>query len=202
MDYTPVLQETIGVSDRHHIETELDAIIYRNEFEKFRSEYLNFRHEETLIFLFIFLQIYVECFLHQHMRIIIELEFKSARTPIFDKWMAKERRYLPEKLDDFSKLFELSPSESLQLIAGIKERFGHLSDIRNQFAHGHKIAAWSDSEGNSGMTTARTLLTDAQLTRTEKEVNELGIMWNELLDQIQPKCNALRRIDNFKFQNI
>ena len=52
------------------------------------------------------------------------------------------------------------------------------------------------------MTTARTLLTDAQLTRTEKEVNELGIMWNELLDQIQPKCNALRRIDNFKFQNI
>lgn len=202
MDYSLNLHETIGISDKYRIETELDAVIYRQRFEKFRSEYQRSHQEETLIFVFIILQVYVECFLHQNMRRIVELEFKSTKTSIFNKWVKQERRKVLEKLDKFAELFNLSSIENSQLLDDIKKRFSSLSHVRNQFVHGHKIAAWSDSEGNSGVTSTRMLLSDAQLIQMEKEINELGAMWNDLLDQVQSQCKALKRIDSFRFQNI
>jgi hypothetical protein len=197
------LEESIGVSDFHRVELELDSIIHRNEFEKFRSEYLRSNEEKDLIFTFIVLQIYMECFLHQNMRKIVEMEFLPPRQAVREEWLSEpmERRDARDKIDYFVKLFDLGSLVSTP-VSGIKERFTNLTDIRNLLAHGHKIAKWSDSLGNSGTTKARSLLTRDQLTQIEKRVNELGLLWNELLDKIQPQCKVLRRIDDFKFQNI
>jgi len=202
MDYALNLSEHIGISDFNHVELELDSIIHRNQFEKFRSEYLRSNEEKDLIFTFIVLQIYTECFLHQNMRKIVEMEFLPPRQTIREEWTLGEGRDAREKIDCFVKLFRIAPSASLRPVSVIKGRFTSLTDMRNLLAHGHKISTWSDSSGNSGTTKARSLLTRDQLTQTEKEINELGLMWNKLLDRIQPECKALRRIDDFKFKNI
>lgn len=202
MDYALNLSEHIGISDFSRVELELDSIIHRNEFEKFRSEYLRSNAEKDLIFTFIVLQIYVECFLHQNMRRIVDLEFLPPRQSVRDEWMSGENRDARKKIDHLVKLLDMDPSATAPLVNGIKNKFTNITDIRNLLAHGHKISSWSDSSGVSGITEARSLLTRDQLTQTEKEINELGSQWNELLDQIQSECKALRRICDFKFQNI
>jgi hypothetical protein len=194
MDHALHLSEHVGVSEYHCATREVDAVIYRNEFLKFR--------QSELIFSFIVLQIYIECFLHQNMRRIVELEFKPPRKVIFDEWITKERRYVPQKLEHFINLFDLPPSESLYLVEGIKDRFKNISDIRNLLAHGHEISEWSDSEERASKTEALAILTKSQFAQTEKEINELGLMWNELLDHVQPRCKALNRMDDFKFKKI
>lgn len=202
MGYELSLSEHIGVSDFNRIELELDSIIHRNQFEKFRNEYLRGNEEKDLIFTFIILQIYMECFLHQNMRKIVELEFLLPRQTIRKEWALGEGRDVRKKIDCFVELFNVAPSVSSHLVSGVKDRFTSLTDIRNLLAHGHKIARWSDSSGASGSSKAHSLLTSDQLKQTEKEINEMGLLWNELLDKIQPQCKALRRIDDFKFQNI
>lgn len=197
------MYENISVSEYIKSEIEVSAIIYRKEFERHRSEYLKTKTESELIFTFILLQIYIECFLHQNMRRVVELEFKPPRDDICTNWLAGERRHVPTKINNFATLF-FSPVQAhiQQLLDTIKDRFGKISRIRNQFVHGHKVAAWSDSKGNAGSTPAKSLLSDAQLTKSITEINELGLAWNDLLDAILSQCKALERIDNFKFSSI
>ena len=203
MDLRINLHETIGISDHVKAETEIDAIIYRQEFERHRAEYLKSKTESELILTFIFLQIYSECFLHQNMRKVVELEFKPPRDAVHTAWLAGEKRYIPEKISNFITLFFAPvPNPIQQLTNIIKDRFGKISYIRNQFAHGHKVAAWSDSDGSSGSTPAKSLLTEAQLIQSIAEVNELGLAWNDLLDAVLPQCKALKREEDFKFPSI
>ncbi len=203
MDYSIDLHETIKVSEYIKAESEIDAVIYRQEFEHHRAEYLKSKAESELIFTFIFLQIYTECFLHQNMRRVVMLEFKPPRDSTYTTWLASEKRYVPEKMDNFIILFfSPAPAPIQQMADIIKDRLGKISSIRNQFAHGHKASAWSDSEGNSGSTPAKLLLTETQLTQSVTEINELGNAWNDLLDSIMPQCKALKRIDDFKFRSI
>lgn len=203
MDIFINMRESINISDYLKIETEVDTIIYRQEFERHRSEYLKTKTKPELIFTFILLQIYIECFLHQNMRRIVGFEFKPPRDGIYTAWLEDEEKYIPAKIDNFATLFFSSaPNHIQQLIDTIKDRFGKISHIRNQFVHGHKVAAWSDSEGNAGSTLAKSLLSDVQLTQSITEVNELGLAWNDLLDAVLPQCRALKRIDDYKFSNI
>ena len=202
MDHVLNFSEHVGVSEYHRITKEIDAVTYRNEFLKFRTGYLESHGQTELIFSFIVLQIYIECFLHQNMRRIVGLEFKPPRQVILNEWIKQERRYVPQKLEHFINLFEPPPSESLHLVEGIKDRFKNISDIRNLLAHGHEISEWSDSEERTGKTEALAILTKSQFAQTEKEINELGLMWNELLDHVAPRCKALNRVDDFKFKKI
>jgi len=203
MDYSINLHETVKVSDFVKEETELDVIIYRQEFEKYRQVYLQRKLEHDLIFCFIFLQVYIECFLHQNMRRVMSLEFKPPRDHVLTVWLQEERRKVPQKIDHFAtNFFSPIPTDVQQFTDLIKDRFGNISSIRNQFAHGHKISAWSDSDGNSGISQARSLLTENQLNQSIDEVNELGSAWNDLLDKVLSQCKALRRIDDFKFLKI
>jgi len=197
------LQENINISEYVYTEIELGAVIYRREFEKYHQEYLKSKSGSELIFSFIFLQIYVECFLHQNMRKIVELEFKPPRDGIYTKWLQGEHRYVPVKIEEFATLFFLSvPTNIKRLIDCIKDRFENISDIRNQFVHGHKIATWSDSRGNSGITPARSALIEKHLSQSIIDVNELGVAWNNLLDDSLLQCKALRHVESFKFSNL
>lgn len=203
MNHSIELHERIGVSDHVRAETEIDAVIYRQEFERHRAEYLKTKTGGELILAFIFLQIYVECFLHQNMRRVVESEFKPPREGVRATWLDGERRHVPDKIENFATLFFSGESSRVrQLVDCIKDRFAKITYIRNLFAHGHKVAAWSDSTGGSGSTPARELLIEARLNQVATEINELGSAWNELLDDIQPQCNALRGVGDFKFSHL
>lgn len=203
MHHSINLNESIKASDSFKIETEIDAIIYRQEFELHRKNYLKSKNESELIFTFIFLQIYVECFLHQNMRRIIQLEFKPPRDAIYMEWLACEARFIPAKIDNFVILFwNPIPEDPQKLLESIKDNFKKTSYIRNQFVHGHKVSAWSDSEGSSGFSPAKLLLTDEQLAMSVTKVNELGVAWNHLLDKTLLQCKALREVESFKFISL
>jgi len=203
MGYIIKINDSIGVSEHIKAETEIDAIIYRQEFENHRTEYLRAKKESELVIAFIFLQIYIECFLHQNMRKIVELEFKPPRDNTCSTWLGGEKRYVQAKIDNFATLFFAPvPDDIQQLLIIVKDRFDKISDIRNLFAHGHKIAAWSDSDGNSGSTQAKSLLTETQLNQSVAEVNEMGLAWSTLLDRILTRCKGLRGVDEFKFPSI
>ncbi|MEA2113255.1 MAG: hypothetical protein U9P63_01175 [Patescibacteria group bacterium] len=197
------LHENISVSDYVKAETEMDAVIYRQQFEKYRRNYLKTKSKSELIFCFIFLQIYIECFLHQNMRRIIELEFKPPRDNVCTSWLKKEHQFIPKKIDDFTATFFSSVQPNIQkFVDCIKYSFTNVGNIRNLLAHGHKVSSWSDSNGNSGTSPTPSFLTESQLNQSVSEVNKLGVAWNDLLDNILPQCKALRRVDDFKFLNI
>ena len=150
-----------------------------------------------MIFTFIALQIYAECFLHQNMRKIIELEFKHAGGTINNDWIKGEKRFIPEKLVAFHEIFLKT---SLSEVQTIKENFGKISYARNLFAHGHKVATWSDSDGNHGISAAQSLLTDQQLEKSIFEINEMGNAWNKLLDDITPQLHHMRQTATIGFK--
>lgn len=197
------LDETVTISESHREELELDAIIYRNEFEKYRQAYLVKNNESDLIFSFIFLQIYIECFLHQNMRRIIGLEFKHAQNHLDRRWLKQEKRFIPDKINNFHSLFlaPLSP-KVLEDTEEIEVLFKAITSPRNEFAHGHKVASWFDSNGGKGNTKAKELLTRKKLHELVKHANSLGELWNNLLDAIFPRCVALQQIQDFKFENF
>ncbi len=199
------VSDIVGVSDHVKMETEIDAVIYRREFEQHEQEYLKTKVDSELIMTFICLQIYIECFLHQNMRRIIDLEFKPPCDAVATKWEQDEGRYVYAKMDEFGTLFfTLVPPSVQQCITLIKDNFSNVTDIRNKFAHGHKISTWSDSDGNIGTTPAKSLLTEVQLDQSKADVNVLGLAWNELLDAILPQLQTLRCVvvDDLKFKNL
>ncbi len=198
--YNVELNEKISLVDSYEIEAEIDALIYRNEFEKYFKSYKKDGSETDLIFSYIFLQIYIECFLHQRMRKIIELEFKHTNEDIYKSWIKNDRRYIHQELDHFVKIFFSSVSDQIkEPIDFIKKVFKKISDIRNDFLHGHKIATWSNSNGASEITPARKVLTYDQISFYIKEVNKLGSLWNELLIKLSPKLKALTGLNDFRF---
>lgn len=203
MHHSINLHENITVSDTFRAETEVDAVVFRMEFERHHREYKNTQSEAELILSFIMLQIYIECFLHQNMRRIVRLEFLPPRDNAREGWSRGEGRSVPAKLDGFTSLFFASKPENIRyFIDSIKERLAPISQIRNFFVHGHKISAWSDSEGNSGLSEARSFLTSEQLDKSISEVNELGAAWNLLLENIQPQLKGLRSTEDFKYKKL
>lgn len=194
------IDEGVRISEYNKVTTELDAIIYRNEFDKYRTAYLSDKTEQGLIFCFVFLQIYIECFLHQNMRRVVEMEFKPPREDVCNTWLSRERRGIEDKVDAFvANFFAPPPDDVLRITKIVKDGFKQISDVRNLFVHGHKVARWSDSEGNSGITSARALLVKDYLDQMIHTANDIGIAWNELLDKTMPQYKALRQIDHFKF---
>lgn len=91
-DYAINLEETLSIKDSWGYETEVDAVIYRNQFDKYYQAYSKSGLQEDLMFSFIFLQIYIECFLHGCMRKIVEMEFKPPRINVYKDWTGGEKR--------------------------------------------------------------------------------------------------------------
>ncbi|GEM_PF-4003452 len=196
------VHDVVNISESFRLETEIDAIIYRQEFEKYHQSYQTTKSENDLIFCFIFLQMYIECFLHQNMRRIIRLEFKPPRDYVCERWSEgqAEKRHISEKVKSFPTLFFapilIEIQNPVDLIA---LRLKRIAYPRNQFVHGHKVASWFDLEKGRGDTDARSLLTGERLMQSLTEANELGDAWNDLLYKILPQCKSARDVNDFQF---
>ncbi len=202
-DYAINLQETLSIQDHWRAETMVDAIIYRNQFDKYHQAYLQTGSQEDLIFSFIFLQIYIECFLHDWMRQIVRMEFKPPRDNVMTEWMRGEGRMVWKKIDNFIELFfGAQPTAVHEIGEQIKAHLKNITDIRNLLIHGHSIAEWSDSDGNTGISEAKSFLTAEKLDSTVSEANELGKLWNQVLDEIMPRLQALKRVSDFYYKEI
>jgi len=191
----------VKIEETIHLELQIDPVIFRREFIRYQKRYLSLYDKNELVHAYIFLQIYVESFLHNYMRHIIKMEFKPPRDTVVKKWLSKEKDKLPIKLDSFVVQFFPSLPLTVQTeVDIIKDRFKRISDIRNMFAHGHKVSISMTTTGKGVLSPAASKLSPWILKQTLLETNELGTAWNNLLIKIQPKLKALRQIKDFKFK--
>lgn len=195
------IEETISISEEFRILVEKDAIIYRNEFEEFRKQYQKSGKEEKLIFAFLFLQIYMECFLHQRMRKIMEMEFDFKRPDLFQVWDKRESSmHINEKIGFFISFF-IAGDKAVNFREKISKLFSSIGKPRNKFAHGHALTKMISKEGVKH-SSALSILNLETLNSTISYANQLGETWNELLDEISKECKVLKGLGSFKFIEI
>lgn len=208
MEHKITVTETVKLKDNFTWELEVDAVVFRNEFEKYLHNSQTDNH--AIIFAFIFLQIYIEYCLHQNMRRIIRLEFKNTDSQKYQDWIEHEGDFIedkasvrPGKLSHFIKcFFDANNNVVLNLKSKIEKIFKDVTSIRNRLVHGHKISVSGNSMGNRNISKTKALLTQGSLLNVIKNVNELGGIWNELLDSILSRCKALRSVNDFRFKNL
>lgn len=189
------------IEEKIHTEIQIDPVIFRKEFLRYQNRYLSYNNQNELIHAYIFLQIYIESFLHNYMRHIIGLEFKPPRDEVVRKWYGKERDKIPVKLDSFvSEFFSTIPVDIEKNVSTIKSQFKKISDIRNMFAHGHKVSMGMNTDGTGFISPAGLKLAPWELKQALIDTNELGKAWNDLLNGILPYCKSLRTIKDFKFK--
>lgn len=193
----------VNIEETIEMKIFIDPVIFRREFRRYQKRYLAFYDQNQLIHAYLFLQIYIESFLHNYMRHVVELEFKPPRHSVVINWRNNERDKLPIKLEKFATLFFTPvPKNLIDQVDIIKSRFKNVSDIRNMFAHGHEVSIAMTTTGKGVISTAGKKLAPWELKQTLIEVNELGLAWNELLSIIQPHFKSLRMIKDFKFKML
>lgn len=214
------LKENIKISDLMAWEIEIDAIIFRDEFNYYLEKFKKDKSEKILVldkmfsdkilvFVFIILQIYVEYFLHQNMRRIISLEFKNIDELKYKKWIKNEYRHISDKKTNKGKLFIFleyflldSNPEAITIKEEIESVFNEITQIRNLLVHGHKISLGGNVDGSYEVSKTRGYLDGVVLMEIIENVNNLGKNWNKLLDLILDKCKTLERVDDFKFNSL
>ncbi len=195
------IEETISISEEISLMVEKDAIIYRNEFEAFRAKFEEGKKDEELIFAFIFLQVYIECFLHQNMRRVMQLEFEFRRPDLFQIWEKTEKdMHIKEKIGFFISFF-ISGEKAIEARKEILSQVRHIGKIRNMLVHGHALTR-KISEGKEKKSAALSSLNVETMNGVIAAANRLGEVWNELLDEIGKECKALRSTNMFKFNSI
>ncbi|MEA2088744.1 MAG: hypothetical protein U9O55_02815 [Patescibacteria group bacterium] len=204
MDHKIILKENINICEETAWELETDAIIFRNEFNYYLKKFERDKSEHTLILIFIMLQIYIEYFLHQNMRHVIRLEFKRNNRSKYEEWIKNEKLNIKRKLFYFVKYFLLEKkNEAILAKKEIEKIFKEITDIRNLLVHGHKISLAGSADSNHiEISKTKGYLTENILKLIIGKVNLLGKNWNKLLNLVLSNCKALKRIDDFKFDNL
>lgn len=193
------LTDVIQIQENIKITTELSSIIYLNEFLKYKGAYERDGKNEKLIFTLIFLQIYIECFLHQNMRQIMGMEFEFKNPDLFKKWDSKEEEmYVGEKVNFFTHFF-FSKEEKVESLDLIKNSLREIGYIRNKIVHGYKLRRVVVN-GTTEKSETLSLLSKESLREYLQSANTLGNAWNTLLDEVGKKCKALRGVGSFKFE--
>lgn len=206
MEHKIILKEKIKIKDSMAWELEVDAIIFRDEFNYYLEKFKKDGSEKTLVFVFIMLQIYVEYFLHQNMRRVISLEFKHNDKSKYEEWTKEEseRFKVNKKLSHFIQYFSLENNNEIIVVKEeIEIIFKEITDIRNLLVHGHKISLAGNTDSSDiEVSETRGYLDKDILIEVIANINQLGKNWNNLLDLILSECKALRKIDDFKFSNL
>ncbi|MDA2921787.1 hypothetical protein MYX07_00795 [Patescibacteria group bacterium AH-259-L07] len=205
-----ILKDELKIDDSIVWELEIDAIIFRNEFDRYLMQFRKDKSEKTLVFVFIMLQIYLECFLHQNMRHIIGLEFKHRDELKYKKWIKNERLNIDDrkteqgKLSLFIEYFSLENDPEVIVAKQVIERiFKKMTKIRNLLVHGHKISlAGNVDSSHIEVSEAGGYLNEDMLKEIFKDINQLGESWNKLLVSVLDKCRSLKKISDFKFDNL
>ena len=191
----------IEISEEWSITLDKDAIIFRNEFEEFRKQFKVSKKEEKLIFAFLFLQIYMEYFLHQRMRKIMEMEFDFKKPDLFQVWDKRESRmHINEKIGFFISFF-IAGDRAVNFREKISKLFSKIGQPRNKFAHGHAIRKTLSKDGERHSKTL-SMLNLESLNSTISDANQLGETWNELLNEISKELKVLNGLGSFKFMEI
>lgn len=193
------LKESVNIQDSNSVVIEKDAIIYLNEFLKYKEAYEKEGMDETLIFAFIFLQIYIECFLHQSMRRVMHMEFGFKEPVLFQQWdSSEEKMYIGKKIEFFTSFF-MPEEQSIESKKIIVKSFNDIGQVRNKLVHGYKLSR-GIANGKTHKSEALSLLNIESLQKSLQSANELGSAWNDLLDEIFKACRALRSVDDFKLK--
>lgn len=199
----PDFSENISLTEEVVFETQTDPVIFRKELIRHLNRYQNFYNQNELVHAYIYLQIYAESFLHNYMRHIVAFEFKPPRNKTILDWYASEQLFIPQKIDNFISLFfNPLPIEATQYITQIKTSFKFISEIRNLFAHGHKISVGINNKGRGVMSPAASKLAPWEFQEALEEFNKLCLSWNNLLLIIQARFKALRQIRDFKLKRL
>lgn len=196
-------RENIRIKDSVSFLLETDAVIYRQELEKYWRDYVVSKTENTLIFMFIFLQIYIECFLHQNMRRIIRMEFQHIDPRLYKEWQDKEDGFVKDKVYFFASSFESKNNNLRELESNLVKNFKFITSIRNKLIHGHSISE-SMTDNIRAKSKTKELLNYEYFQKSIEAANNIGKSWNEILDVIKNQFKALRKegIGNFKFEFI
>lgn len=191
------LTEVIQIQESIKITTEISSIIYLNEFLKYKEAYERDGRSEMLIFTLIFLQIYIECFLHQNMRQIMEMEFEFKNPDLFKQWDSKEEEmYVGKKVSFFTNFF-FAKGENIESLELIKDSLREIGGMRNKIVHGYKLRRVVVN-GKTEKSETLSLLSEESLREYLHSANTLGNAWNTLLDEVAKKCRALRSVGDFK----
>lgn len=207
-----ILKENMNVSESVAWELTTDAVIFRAQFEKYRNQYVaqSIEEDHSIIFAFIFLQVYVEYFLHQNMRRVVTLEFRNTDQKKYQKWMDNERNFIEDKISRSGKLsmfVQFFFHNSLQKISTLKKsienNFKEITDIRDLLVHGHDISISGNIDSSKiEVSHTRALLTPEELEETTGKANKLGECWNKLLEEIFDQSQSLGQVDDFKFEQL
>ncbi|MCK4592840.1 hypothetical protein KAT63_05410 [Candidatus Parcubacteria bacterium] len=217
MDHKITLKENINIREEIAWELEMDAVIFRDEFNYYLEKFKKNKSEKILesdkiisdkilVFVFIMLQIYVEYFLHQNMRRVVKFEFEHSNKSKYEEWIKNEKLNIKRKLSYFVKYFLLEKeSEAILAKEEIEKIFKEITEIRNLLVHGHKISLAGNADGSYiEVSEARGYLDEDVLIEIIKNINNLGKNWNKLLDLVSSNCKSLniKIIGDFKFDNL
>jgi hypothetical protein len=185
------------------VSIEKSEVIFLNEFKKYYQNFKEKKEENDIIFSYLFLQIYIECFLHYKMRRVVEMEFKPPRDSIKNNWFHEknEKSNIKDKIENFSKLF-FSNNEAINEVAKIKDNFKKITNIRNKIAHGYSIGSYSDFNGKNSVSDVKSFLNIKELESQLSNANELGDNWNLLLEKVFNVCASIKDKNLCKFKEI
>lgn len=194
---------SIKISENVKCELTKGPNMFLDQFYHYKELCDNDNNIKYIIFCFVFLQIYIECFLHYNIRNVVKMEFKSPRDSIKNSWVsdANEGMYIRDKITAFAKLF-FNNGEADSEIKNIIDNFQLISDIRNSIAHGHEISEWADSSGQGQKSETMSYLNILELEKQINNVNNLGNNWNLLLNKIYSVCVNIKDKNLFKFKKI
>ena len=211
------IKEKIGIQESLSVEVEKNPVIYRRKFlEEYKKCEKNNFAENNIIFCFIFLQIYFECFFHFRLRKLVELEFKLSNPDIWEKWIdcnnkkCIERRYVQDKkgrkgkLSEFIKYFNFENNKEIKkLKKEIEKELQDITNIRDLLVHGHKIAEGNNFNNQEYKTKVKKYLTEESLKEAIEKVNKGATAWNNFFDKLLPLLKTnYETVKNFKFEKI
>lgn len=211
------IREKVGVKEGVGWKLEIGTSVFRKEFEYYLAKYNSTKEEKDLIFVFIMLQIYVENFLHNKIRKLVNFEFSYDHNKK-ERWKKDcELKYISDLTDKKTgKILRLGKLSSLinfwclqenkkvgKHKNAIEEKFKKITKIRNALIHGHEIYTSGSSEDDLRVTSeTKEYLTDKNLKEIIIEVNDLSKNWNKLLDIFLKNARAIKSINMLYFEEI
>lgn len=174
--------------DNWEFKTTTDAVIFLNEFKKYymniSAEPGNYNH----FFAIIFLQIYVEYFLHQYMRLV------SNMTPLNKNFAQFEHLHLRDKKDEpwtgkiskFIQCFALiDDSIAIKAKTDMDSALKKLNRVRNSIVHGHDFSkTFATNRDHAELSIALKRLNNTSIEILIGETNKIGIGWNTILERL------------------
>ncbi len=189
-----------------------DCIIFLTEFKKYYKnigqEPGNYNH----FFAALFLQVYVEYFLHQFIRTMTSMSLFKEEAKALEYCPLKDRIKppTPGKLTLFVKLFCTSlPMQIKDLIEDINKNLKILDKIRNSIVHGHDFSkTFTLDQEKAVLSPALEKIENTPIDYLIERANHIGSNWNLILDFLLSKAKDpaykfhFQEVESFKWNML